>query len=115
MKSRSRHPSRSGRPDRPGRPSKSHKTERSERHDRPVRAERSERSESRKPERAEYRGKKPAFSARSETPRPRIDARRPAHEDRPREDTREAKPAPAPLPTNVQTVIVSADENGMRV
>ena len=121
MKSRSRHSNRSGRP---RRPSKSHKTERSERHERPGRAserseprkaERSERSGSRKAERADYRNKKPAFSARSETPKPRTDARRPVREDRPREDTREAKPAPAPLPTNVQTVIVSADENGMRV
>jgi 23S rRNA pseudouridine955/2504/2580 synthase len=115
MKSRSRHPNRSSRPGRPGLPNKSHKTERSERHERPGRAERSERTEHRKPERSDYRGKKPAFSARSESPKPRFDARRPAREDRPREDARETKPAAAPLPTNVQTVIVTPDENGMRV
>jgi 23S rRNA pseudouridine955/2504/2580 synthase len=105
MKPRSRHPNRSSRPGRPGRPSKSHKTERSERSDRPARAERSERSEHRKPERSEYRGKRPAFSARSEAPKPRTE--RPVEIKKPIE--------PPPLPTNVQTVIVSADENGMRV
>ena len=110
MKSRSRHPNRSSRPGRPGRPSKSHKTERSERPDRPVRTERSDfrkpdRSEPRKPERPEYRGKRTAFSARSETPKPRIE--RPAEIRKPAD--------PPPLPTNVQTVIVTADENGMRV
>ncbi|HKY87352.1 MAG TPA: S4 domain-containing protein, partial [Pseudorhodoplanes sp.] len=112
MKPRGRHPNRSGRP---GRPSKSHKTERSERHPKEGRHDRNERSEPRKTERSDYRNKKPAFSARSETTRPRADARRPAREDRPREDVREAKPAAAILPTNVQTVTVTADENGMRV
>lgn len=116
MKSRTRRPNRSNRPGRPARPSKSHKTERSERSDRPARAvppdrpsgpdrsERSQRSEHRKPERSDYRNKKPAFSARSETPKPRIE----------RPEKVEAPAAPQ-LPTNVQTVIVTADENGMRV
>lgn len=116
MKSRTRRPNRSSRPGRPARPSKSHKTERSERSDRPARAvrperpsgpdrsERSQRSEHRKPERSDYRNKKPAFSARSETPKPRIE----------RPEKVEAPAAPQ-LPTNVQTVIVTADENGMRV
>ena len=116
MKSRSRHPNRSSRPGRPARPSKSHKTERSERSDRPARAvrpdrpsgpdrsERSQRSEHRKPERSDYRNKKPAFSARPETSKPRVE----------RPEKVEAPAAPQ-LPTNVQTVIVTADENGMRV
>jgi 23S rRNA pseudouridine955/2504/2580 synthase len=116
MKSRTRRPNRSSRPGRPARPSKSHKTERSERSDRPARAvrpdrpsgpdrpERSQRSEHRKPERSDYRNKKPAFSARSDAPKPRIE----------RPEKVEA-PATPQLPTNVQTVIVTADENGMRV
>lgn len=116
MKSRTRRPNRSSRPGRPARPSKSHKTERSERSDRPARAvrpdrpsgpdrsERSQRSEHRKPERSDYRNKKPAFSARPETSKLRVE----------RPEKVEAPAAPQ-LPTNVQTVIVTADENGMRV
>ena len=116
MKSRTRRPNRSSRLGRPARPSKSHKTERSERSDRPARAvrpdrpsgpdrsERSQRSEHRKPERSDYRTKKPAFSARPETSKPRVE----------RPEKVEAPAAPQ-LPTNVQTVVVTADENGMRV
>lgn len=117
MKPRGRHPNRSGRP---GRPSKSHKTERSERH--PARAERSERSESHRSDRSKHRNKKPAFSVRSEASRPRRDERRPAVETRPERKGEanpvQAKPVKAPIlamPTTVQNVIVSADENGMRV
>lgn len=116
MKSRTRRPTRSSRSGRPARPSKSHKTERSERPDRPARAvrperpsgpdrsERSQRSEHRKPERSDYRNKKPAFSARPETSKPRVE----------RPEKVEVPAAPQ-LPTNVQTVVVTADENGMRV
>lgn len=47
--------------------------------------------------------------------RPSAEFSRPAKPFREPEPVREEKPAPPPLPTKVQTVVVTADENNMRV
>jgi 23S rRNA pseudouridine955/2504/2580 synthase len=50
------------------------------------------------------------------TPQPASSRGRPArHDERPARDEAPEKPAAAALPTSVQTVTVTADENGMRV
>jgi len=73
--------------------------------------------------RASAKGKpasgKPSFGPRTSEKRGPASAgkfasRPPAREPRP-EPMREEKPAPPPLPTKVQTVVVTADENNMRV
>ena len=60
---------------------------------------------------------KPSFGDRGPDKRPAgafARSAKPMREPRP-EPVREEKPAPPPLPTKVQTVVVTADENNMRV
>lgn len=95
------------RPERAARPERSERPQRSERFDRPQRADR--------PQRSERPGSDRPSSFRAGKPTPR-------YGNAPREPRPEFVPEPAkpevvaaPLPTAVQSVIVTPDENGMRV
>src|ERR1700746_2302273 len=86
------------------------------RQDRPARADKrpfrqAERVQGDRPKAHRPGGKPPRFSQRQENPEERRKEKRAAFVAEP------AKPAaePAPLPTKVQTVLVTADENNMRV
>ena len=76
------------------------------------------RFDKRGPKRAtDKRSEKPSFDARDKRTGSKFPLLRAAKPMRapPPEPTREEKPAPPPLPTKVQTVVVTADENNMRV
>ncbi|KZD23991.1 RluA family pseudouridine synthase [Tardiphaga robiniae] len=112
----------SARPPRARAGERSEWAERSERSERPQRAERSERFDA--PQRSERPSSKRPPSSRPSGSRPGGKAaprygNAPLREPRPPVSYLEepAKPevAPAPLPTAVQNVIVTPDENGMRV
>jgi 23S rRNA pseudouridine955/2504/2580 synthase len=110
--------------DRADRPQRSERPERFERSERPQHAERPERferSERSRPERG-Y-GDRPQserpHAARPGRPPPRYGSSSAPRAPRPEPvfEPREEKPVvePAPLPTKVETVLVTPDENGMRV
>lgn len=78
------------------------------------------RFDKRGPKRAtDKRGDKPVFAKRDDERRPSAKftprTPKPMRAPPPPEPVREEKAAPPPLPTKVQTVVVTADENNMRV